>query len=238
MLEYFSREPVYRSYHHSNLTFALLYAFSERFILPLSHDEVVHGKGSLLNKMPGDLWQRFANLRALFGLMIGFPGKKLMFMGGEFGQWDEWKHEQSLDWHLLQWDTHQGLSHWMQDLLGIYTQRRALYGVDFHYSGFEWVDFHDSASSVISFERRAYDPDDAIIVVCNFTPVVRAGYRIGVRDPGWYREILNSDSASYGGSNAGNGGGVNAEAIPCHGRPYSLSLTLPPLGVLFLDRQI
>jgi len=237
MLEYFSKEPVYRSYHHSNLTFALLYAFSERFILPLSHDEVVHGKGSLLNKMPGDLWQRFANLRALFGLMIGFPGKKLMFMGGEFGQWDEWKHEHSLDWHLLQWDTHQGLTRWMQDLLGTYTHRRALHGVDFHYSGFEWVDFHDSASSIISFERRAYDPDDSIIVVCNFTPVVRSGYRIGVREPGWYREVLNSDSASYGGSNAGNGGGAEAQPIPCHGHPYSLSLTLPPLGVLFLDRQ-
>jgi len=237
MLEYFAHEPVHRSYHHNNLTFALLYAFTEHFILPLSHDEVVHGKRSLLSKMPGDMWQQFANLRLLLGFMLGFPGKKLLFMGGEFGQWDEWTHDRSLDWHLLDYETHKGVHRWMQDALHLYGSRRALHAVDFHYSGFTWVDFHDSAGSIVSFERSAYDPEDVITVVCNFTPVPRQQYRIGVRTAGWYKELLNSDAERYGGSNVGNAGGVEAEAVPSHGRPYSVSLTLPPLAVLFMSRM-
>jgi 1,4-alpha-glucan branching enzyme len=237
ILEYFSFEPIHRSYHHNNLTFALLYAFSERFMLPLSHDEVVHGKRSLLSKMPGDPWQQFANLRLLFGFMTGFPGKKLIFMGGEFGQWDEWNHEKSLDWHLLQYDTHQGIQRWTQDLFQVYRTRRALHADDFNYTGFSWIDFNDSASSVISFERRAYDPADMLTIVCNFTPVTRTGYRVGVPEGGYYREVLNSDSARYGGSNVGNMGGVNAEPVPYNDRPWSLSLILPPLGILILSRE-
>ena len=237
ILEYFSFDPVHRSYHHNNLTFALLYAFTERFMLPLSHDEVVHGKRSLLSKMPGDMWQQFANLRLLFGFMTGFPGKKLIFMGGEFGQWNEWNHEQSLDWNLLQYDTHQGIQRWTQDLFQFYRSRRALYADDFSYTGFSWLDFSDSGSSVISFERRAYEPADALTIVCNFTPVVRTGYRVGVPEGGWYREVLNSDAARYGGSNAGNMGGVDAEQMPWNDRPWSVSLTLPPLGILILSRE-
>jgi 1,4-alpha-glucan branching enzyme len=237
VLEYFSYDPVHRSYHHNNLTFALLYAFSERFILPLSHDEVVHGKRALLDKMPGDIWQKMANLRLLLGFMTGFPGKKLLFMGGEFGQWDEWNHERSLDWHLMDYETHQGIHQWVRDVLHLYATRRPLHAVDFHFSGFTWVDFHDSAGSIISFERKSYDPDEAITVICNFTPVPRQNYRLGVRERGWYRELLNSDAGAYGGSNVGNSGGVIAEEVPSHGRPYSVSLTLPPLAVLFLSRE-
>jgi 1,4-alpha-glucan branching enzyme len=169
--------------------------------------------------------------------MFAFPGKKLLFMGAEFGQWDEWDHEKSLDWHLLQWDTHQGIHRWMQDLLRVYRQEQSLYEIDFHYSGFEWIDFHDSAGSVISFERKAQDPSNAVVVTCNFTPVPRHGYRIGVRQPGNYRELLSSDSSYYGGSNMGNGGGITSEPIPQHGREHSLSLTLPPLAVLLLKRE-
>ena len=237
MLEYFSKEPVHRGYHHRNLTFALLYAFTERFLLPLSHDEVVHGKRSLLGKMPGDVWQKQANLRLLYGLMYGFPGKKLLFMGGDFGQWDEWYHEKSLDWHLLQYEPHRGILQWVHDLNSLYRKEPALHEVDFHYTGFEWIDFHDSAASCISFERKARDPRNAVIVVCNFTPVPRTGYRIGVREPGMYRELLNSDAAAYGGSNLGNAGQVNAEPVPQHGREHSLVLNLPPLAALFFKRQ-
>lgn len=237
MLEYFSKEPVHRTYHHRNLTFALLYAFTERFLLPLSHDEVVHGKRALLAKMPGDVWQKLANLRLLYGLMYGFPGKKLLFMGGEFGQWDEWYHEKSLDWHLFRFDTHRGILQWVQDLNRLYLTQPALHEIDFHYTGFEWVDFHDAASSVISFERKARDPNNSVIVVCNFTPVPRTGYRIGVREGGVYKELLNSDAAAYGGSNLGNAGLVFAEPIGQHGRSHSLSLTLPPLGALFFKKE-
>jgi 1,4-alpha-glucan branching enzyme len=236
MLEYFSKDPVYRPHHHRNLTFALLYAFSERFMLPLSHDEVVHGKGSLLGKMPGDVWQKFANLRALFGLMYGFPGKKLLFMGSEIGQWDEWSHERSLDWHLLEHESHRGLLQWVQDLNTLYKAEPSLYEIDFHYTGFEWIDFQDAASSVISFERRAKAAGDSLIVVCNFTPVPRSGYRVGVSVLGTYHELLNSDSTYYGGSNVGNSGELRSDPIPQHGRDHSLALTLPPLGVLFLKR--
>ncbi len=236
VLEYFSHDPVHRSYHHNNLTFALLYAFTERFILPLSHDEVVHGKNALLSKMTGDLWQKLANLRLLLGFMTGFPGKKLLFMGAEFGQWDEWNHDRSLDWHLLDFDTHRGVHRWVQDVLQLYASRRALHADDFHYSGFSWVDFHDSTGSIISFERSAHEPEDVISVVCNFTPVPRYDYRVGVREAGWYKELLNSDAELYGGGNVGNGGGVNADPVPFHDRPYSVALTIPPLAVLFLSR--
>ncbi len=236
MLQYFSKDPVHRKYHHNNLTFALLYAFSERFMLPLSHDEVVHGKASLLHKMPGDDWQKFANLRLLFGFMYGFPGKKLIFMGGEFGQRDEWNHEKSLDWHLCQFSPHSGMQRWIKDLNNIYKKESALHQVDFHYSGFEWIDFHDKGNSIISFIRKSYDGKDKIIVVCNYTPIPRFGYRVGVPDEGTYEEILNSDSSYYLGSNVGNAGEIKTEPISQHGRSYSLNLVLPPLAVIFLKR--
>ncbi len=234
ILEYFSKDPIHRTFHHDNLTFALLYAFSERFLLPLSHDEVVHGKASLLSKMPGDTWQKFANLRLLFGFMFGFPGKKLLFMGGDFGQWDEWSSDRSLDWHLLAYEPHQGIQRLVRDLLALYRNDAPLHAVDFQYQGFEWVDFQDRASSIISFVRKAEDPADETTVVLNFTPVPRIGYRVGVNTPGTYRELLNSDAAFYGGSNMGNLGTIRSEPVSAHGRAHSLSLTLPPLGVLFL----
>jgi 1,4-alpha-glucan branching enzyme len=237
MLEYFSLDPVHRSYHQRNLTFVLLYAFSERFLLPLSHDEVVHGKRALLDKMPGDLWQKFANLRALFGLMYSFPGKKLLFMGGEFGQWVEWYHEVSLDWHLLHFETHQGVLRLIDDLHKLYMTEAAFFEVDFEYRGFEWIDFQDSGSSVISFERKGRDARERIVVVCNFTPVPRYGYRVGVSAAGSYRELINTDSSFYGGSNLGNTGETQAEEVPFHHRPFSLTLTLPPLAVIYLKRR-
>lgn len=233
ILEYMSKDPIYRKYHHSNLTFRLLYAFFENFILPLSHDEVVHGKGSLLGKMPGDHWQRFANLRLLLGYMYAQPGKKLLFMGGEFGQWREWAHDESLEWHLLHYPLHSGLQRWVNDLNRVYRSQPALYQVDFDPTGFEWVDCNDVMHSVISFMRKGRGDDDIILVVCNFTPVPRLEYRIGVPCPGFWRELLNSDAKEYGGSGFGNFGGVEATPIPWHGRPYSLGITLPPLGVLF-----
>ncbi len=236
-LEYFSKDPIHRSHHQNNLTFALLYAFTERFLLPLSHDEVVHGKRSLLDKMPGDMWQKFANLRALYGLMYAFPGKKLLFMGGEIGQWREWDHDSSIDWHLLQYPLHAGLQRWLDDVHRVYRREYALYEVNFEYTGFEWIDFHDAASSIIAFERIARNGSDRLVIVCNFTPVPRSGYRIGVPFAGTYREILNSDSSYYGGSNVGNAGALQSDPIPCHHRPHSLSLSLPPLGVLFLKRD-
>jgi 1,4-alpha-glucan branching enzyme len=237
MLEYFSRDPVFRRHHHNNLTFVMLYAFTERFMLPLSHDEVVHGKGSLLGKMPGDWWQQFANLRLLYALMHGFPGKKLLFMGGEIGEWHEWNFERSLDWPLLDVGTHQGLLQLVRDLNRLHRDEPALHEQDFSYLGFEWIDFQDADSSVVSFERYARDRRESIVVVCNFTPVPRPGYRIGVREPGTYREILNSDASLYSGSNVGNGGAVDAESVPLHHREYSIQLTLPPLGALFLKRR-
>ncbi|MBM2846163.1 MAG: glgB [Bacteroidetes bacterium] len=235
-LEYFSKDPIHRAHHHRDLTFALLYAFSERFLLPLSHDEVVHGKHSLLSRMPGDVWQKFANLRLLYGLMYGFPGKKLLFMGAEIGQWDEWNHEKSVDWILLDFDTHKGVMRWLEDLNRLYAAEPALHQVDFHYTGFDWIDFQDVAGSIISFDRKSVHEKETVIVVCNFTPVPRIGYRIGVRNPGVYRELMNSDAETYGGSNLGNGGKVVSDPIPQHGRDHSLSLTLPPLGILFLKK--
>ncbi len=234
-LEYISKDPIYRKFHHNNLTFSLLYAFQENFVLPLSHDEVVHGKASLLSKMPGDPWQKFANLRLLYGFMYGHPGKKLLFMGSEFGQWREWNHDESLDWHLLQFEPHRQLQQYLRDLNALYAREPALHEVDFHWNGFEWIDFHDWERSIVSFLRRAKDPNDFFIFVCNFTPVARSGYRIGVPGSGLYREILNSDSTLYGGTNTGNAEGRWAEPTPWQGRPYSISLTLPPLGLLVLQ---
>ncbi|MBI3111353.1 MAG: 1,4-alpha-glucan branching protein GlgB [Ignavibacteriales bacterium] len=236
-LEYFSKDPIHRSHHHKNLTFGLLYAFTERFLLPLSHDEVVHGKRSMLDKMPGDQWQKFANLRALYSLMFAFPGKKLLFMGAELGQWLEWNHDSSLDWHLLEYDPHAGLLHCVDDLHTVYRRERSLYEVDFHYTGFEWIDFQDEGGSIISFERKSHEARERLVVICNFTPVPRSGYRIGVHDPGIYREILNSDSSYYGGGNIGNSGEIKAEQVPHHNKGYSLNLTLPPLGVLYLKKD-
>jgi 1,4-alpha-glucan branching enzyme len=232
-LDYFSKDPLYRKYSHHQLTFSLWYAFYENFILSLSHDEVVFGKGSLLRKMPGDDWQRFANLRLLFGYMYGHPGKKLIFMGGEFGQWNEWYHEVSLDWHLLQYSSHHGAQRWVKDLNHFYRTEPALYEFDFGQEGFEWIDFHDSEKSIISFLRKGRNADDMILVVCNFTPVPRHNYRVGVPRCGFWREVLNSDAQIYGGGGYGNFGGVEATPVPSHGQYNSLSLTLPPLGVLF-----
>jgi len=231
-LEYFSKEPIHRKYHHNQLTFSIWYAFSENFTLSLSHDEVVYGKGSLLNKMPGDEWQKFANLRLLFGYMFTHPGKKLLFMGGEFGQWQEWYHEESLDWHLLEYEPHQGLQRWVKDLNWFYRKECALYELDFENNGFEWMDFGDADSSIISFIRKGKTTKDLLLVVCNFTPVPRINYRVGVPEIGFWKEVLNSDAKEYGGSGLGNLGGVNAMPIPYHGKYHSLSLTLPPLGVI------
>jgi 1,4-alpha-glucan branching enzyme len=233
-LTYMKENPVHRKYHQDKLTFSLVYAFNENFILPLSHDEVVHGKGSIIGRMPGDEWQRFANLRVYYAYMYAHPGKKLLFMGGEFGQVSEWNHESSLDWHLLQYSGHAGAQRLVKDFNWLYRSIPALHEVDFNPAGFEWIDCTDAEQSVISFIRRAKDPRDLVIVVCNFTPVVRHGYRIGAPEPGFYREVLNTDSESYGGSGVGNGAGAGAEPIETHGRPYALNLTLPPLAALML----
>jgi len=232
MLKFMSEDPIHRRYHTNQLTFALLYAFHENFLLPLSHDEVVHMKGSLLSKMPGDDWQKFANLRLLFGYMYGEPGKKLLFMGGEFGQWAEWDHDHSLDWHLLKFEPHQGLQRFMRDLNHLYRQEPALWEHDFEPRGFEWIDFRDSEASVVSFLRKGSHPDETLIFVFNFTPVPRYDYRVGAPTAGNYRELLNSDSEVYGGSGMGNYGQVFSRPGPCHGRPHGLELTLPPLGML------
>jgi 1,4-alpha-glucan branching enzyme len=237
MLEYIQHDPIHRRYHHNHLTFSLLYAFTENFILPFSHDEVVHGKRAMLAKMPGDYWQQFANLRALYGYMFGHPGKKLLFMGSEFGQWNEWDHDHSLDWNLLDFDSHRNLKRYVGDLNHLYVSEPALYQIDFGWEGFQWIDFHDVDDSVISFIRRARNSDDCIVVVANFTPVPRMGYRVGVPKPGFYREVLNSDSEIYGGSNLGNFGGVPADEKAWQGQPYSVMMTLPPLGVVFLKPE-
>ncbi len=231
-LTYFRRDPVYRKYHHRELTFRMLYAFTENFVLALSHDEVVHGKGSLWGKMAGDEWQKFAHLRLLLGYQYAQPGKKLLFMGGEFGQRREWDHEGSLDWHLLQDVRHAGVQRWVRDLNRLYRWEPALHELDCEPAGFEWIDPDDSDHSVLSFLRKSRH-GRVVAVVCNFTPVPREGYRVGVPRGGWWREVLNSDAAEYGGSGWGNLGGVRAEPQPHHGRPYSVSLNLPPLGVLF-----
>jgi 1,4-alpha-glucan branching enzyme len=233
-LNYFSHDPIHRKYHHNQLTFSIIYAFHENFVLPFSHDEVVHGKSSLLGKMPGDDWQKFSNLRLMLGYMYGHPGKKLLFMGSEFGQWREWNHDRSLDWHLLEHAPHQGIQRWMKDLNHLYRSEPALFARDFDANGFEWADLHDWEHSIISFLRKGESPDDLMLVVCNFTPVLHANYRVGVPRGGYWAEVLNSDATLYGGSGQGNLGGVEAAPVPVHGRYHSISLTLPPLGVLFL----
>jgi 1,4-alpha-glucan branching enzyme len=238
-LEYFSRDPLYRKHHHGEITFSLVYAFNENFVLPISHDEVVHGKGSLLAKMPGDAWQKFANLRAFYGYMWTHPGKKLLFMGCEFAQGAEWNHEQSLDWHQLEHPMHAGVQRLVKDLNALYRESPALYQRDFTPEGFEWVDHHDAERSVISFIRRGADANSLVLVVCNFTPAVQHGYRVGVPQPGIYRERINTDSAHYGGSNVGAPfGEITAEPVPWMGRPQSLHLALPPLATVVFSWQI
>jgi len=231
-LDYFALDPVYRKFHHDRLTFSIWYAFSENYVLPLSHDEVVYGKGSLIAKMPGDDWRKFANLRLLFGYMYSHPGKKLMFMGGEFGQWREWSHESSLDWHLLEQPLHGGLRRWVGDLNRVYRREPALHARDFEQEGFAWVDVHDWEQSVVSFLRKGRDEE--VLIVCNFTPVPRENYRVGVPRDGYWYELLNSDAEIYGGAGFGNLGGVEASPLPAHGHYHSVALTLPPLGIVLL----
>jgi len=233
-LQYMSQDPVFRRYHQNDLTFRMLYAFTENFVLPLSHDEVAHGKGSLLGKMPGDDWQKFANLRLLLGYMYAQPGKKLLFMGGELGQWREWQHDESLDWHLLQHQRHAELQRWVADLNRLYRGQPALYKFDFDPNGFEWIDCINADDSIISFIRKGKSTGGIVLAVGNFTPVPRYNYRLGVPRGGVWKELLNSDARDYGGSGQGNLGGVEAAKIQFHNRPYSLNLTLPPLSVLFL----
>jgi 1,4-alpha-glucan branching enzyme len=237
VLEYFSKDPVYRRWDHNLLTFSGLYMFTENFILPFSHDEVVHGKRALLDKLPGDTWQKYATLRALYGFMYAHPGKKLLFMGAEFGQWREWNHDSSLDWHLLDDPSHAAVQRYVQELHRVYRAEPALYEGDFDPSGFRWIDCHDNENSVISFLRAAPNQRDVVIAVFNFTPVPRASYRIGVPEAGFWTELINSDSSWFGGGNVGNGGGVSSEPLPAHGFDHSIRLALPPLGCLMLKRR-
>ncbi len=236
-LEYFSTDPVFRKYHQGMITFSIWYAFFENFMLPLSHDEVVYGKGSLAGRMPGNGKQKLANLRLLLGFQYLHPGKKLVFMGGEFGQWREWSHEESLDWHLLRYQEHNGVWQWVRDLNLLYRNEAALHGFDFEPAGFEWVDFSDQEQSVISFLRRGRKTEDLFLAICNFTSVPRFNYRVGVPEGGWWSEVLNSDAVEYGGDGYGNVGGAEAEPVPCHRRDHSLSLTLPPLSLLVFKRH-
>jgi 1,4-alpha-glucan branching enzyme len=237
MLHYFHQDPIYRKFHHQDITFSLLYAFTENFVLPISHDEVVHGKRSFLTKMPGDEWRRFANARAFLAYMYGHPGKKLLFMGSEIGQYEEWYSNGSVRWELLQYEPHRRLQLMVQELNRFYTSNRALYEVDFHYAGFEWVDFRDVESSIISFIRRAQDPKDFLLFCCNFTPMPREKYEFGVPDEGFYEEVLNTDAAMFGGSDMGNGGGVASKAVPRHNRKHSIAVTLPPLAVVAFRKR-
>jgi 1,4-alpha-glucan branching enzyme len=237
MLQYVHEDPIHRRWHHNLVTFSMLYAFTENFILPFSHDEVVHGKGAMLDKMPGDAWQKRATLRTLYGYMYGHPGKKLMFMGNEFGQWHEWSHDRSLDWHLLDDPAHAALRKYVQDLNWHYHAQPSLHQCDFDPGGFRWIDCNDNENSVVSVVRYAQDRRDFMVMVFNFTPVPRAEYRIGVPEAGSYAELLNSDSTIYGGSNVGNGGGVGSEPVPAHGFDQSVRLMVPPLGCLFLKKR-
>jgi 1,4-alpha-glucan branching enzyme len=235
-LKYFQKETVHRKFHHNDLLFSLLYAYNENFVLPLSHDEVVHGKASLLSKMPGDEWQQFANLRLLYGYMYAHPGKKLLFMGAEIGLWDEWNHEHSLSWHLLEYDHHKQIQNWVRDLNHLYRQEPAFYEQDFTHEGFEWIELADWEQSIISFMRKGKDQKDLVVCICNFTPVPRSDYKVGVPFSGCWKEILNSDSERYGGSNVGNNGVANTIEEPMHGHPQCLSLTVPPLAILVLKQ--
>jgi len=236
-LDYFSEDPVFRKYHQNLMTFSIWYAFTENFMLPLSHDEVVYGKGALAGKMPGNHRQKLANLRLLFGYQYTHPGKKLLFMGGELAQWAEWDHEKSIEWHLLQFQSHHGVWKWVRDLNHLYRNELALHQLDFDPHGFEWIDFSNSEQSVMSYLRKGRSDRDMVLVVCNFTPIPRFNYRIGVPVGGFWREMLNSDAGEYGGDGMGNFGGVEAEQIPCHGRGHSLVLTLPPLGIVVFKRS-
>ncbi len=231
MLHYFKEDPIHRKYNHNDITFSLLYAFSENFVLPISHDEVVHGKGSLIGKMPGDEWRKFANVRAFLGYMFTHPGKKLLFMGCELGQYEEWDYKGSLRWSLLQYPLHNGLHTMVRELNAFYRAERALYEVEFHYAGFEWVDFRDVENSIISFLRRAEDSRDFLLIVCNFTPIVRYDYEIGVPENAHYQEVFNTDAERFGGSNVLNDKGSRAIEGNRHGRPYHIKIVLPPLGV-------
>jgi 1,4-alpha-glucan branching enzyme len=236
-LQYLGREPVHRSYHQQQLTFSIWYAFAERFMLPLSHDEVVYGKGSLYGRMPGDDWQKRANLRLLLGFMYAHPGKKLLFMGGEFGQHNEWQHDHSLDWHLLEQDGPRGVQQWVRDLNRLYRAAPSLHERDFEPEGFEWMDYHDAGQSVIAFVRHGREPGDMLLAVCNFTPVPRHNYRVGVPRGGRWEEVLNSDAWIYGGSGQGNLGGIEADPVAVRDQFHSLVLTLPPLAIVFLDHH-
>jgi len=232
-LDYMSREPVYRQYHQDQLTFRMIYAFHENFVLPLSHDEVVHGKGSLYGMMSGDSWQKYANLRLLFGYMYGMPGKKLLFMGGELAQWPEWNHERSLEWDVLKHAQHSGIQRWIKDLNQLYKSELALHERDFSPDGFEWIDFNDRENSTLFFLRKSRSGKEMVLGAFNFTPVPRHNYRIGVPRPGLWKEVLNSDAPFYGGSGQGNYGGVEAGSVKWQGRPYSIRITVPPLGAVF-----
>ena len=236
-LVYMGQDPVHRKYHHNKLSFRMVYAFTENFVLPLSHDEVVHGKGSLIGKMPGDTWQKFANLRVLYGYMYGQPGKKLLFMGGEFGQWREWNHDESLDWHLLEDPSHAGLSRWVEEINALYRNEPALHELDFDLDGFEWVDCNDGEQSVLTFLRKGRSTEDIFLVACNFTPVPRHNYLVGVPRGGFWREVRNSDARHYGGSGQGNIGGVEAAPISSHGRLHTLTIVVPPLAAVFFKSE-
>jgi 1,4-alpha-glucan branching enzyme len=236
-LVYMTKDPIYRKHHHNDLTFRMIYAFNENFVLPLSHDEVVHGKGSLIGKMPGDDWQKFANLRLLLGYMYAQPGKKLLFMGGEFGQWSEWNHDASLDWNLLDYASHAGVRRWVEDLNRLYRSEPALHELDFEPAGFGWIDANDWESSVVSLLRKGRSSDDLVLAAFNFTPVPRHNYQVGVPRGGFWQEILNSDATEYWGSGRGNFGGIDAVPVPAHGRNHSLTLTLPPLGAVFFKKS-
>jgi 1,4-alpha-glucan branching enzyme len=237
VLQYTEADPIHRRWHHGELTFSMLYAYTENFILPFSHDEVVHGKGSMLDKMPGDAWQKYASLRTLYGYMYGHPGKKLLFMGSEFGQWREWNHDRSLDWHLLDDPSHAALWRYVQTLNWFLNTEPALHEQDFDPAGFRWIDCSDNENSVVSTIRYAKDPRDFLVMIFNFTPVPRGEYRIGVPEPGWYTEMLNSDADTFGGSNVGNGGGVATEPVAAHGFEQSLRLTVPPLACVYLKKR-
>jgi len=231
-LKYMAYDPIHRKYHHNQLTFRGLYAFTENYVLPLSHDEVVHGKGAILSKMAGDYWQKFANLRLLYGYMFTSPGKKLLFMGGEIGQWTEWNHERSVDWVLLSFPSHQGIKRWVSDLNAFYRAEPAMHECDFSPSGWRWIDADDSDDSVLTYLRYGKNENSPLLVACNFTPVPRRGYRVGAPKPGRWREVLNSNASIYGGTDEGNFGGVSTDPIECHGHPQSLLLNLPPLAVV------
>ncbi len=236
-LKYFSENPVHRKYHHDKLTFSIWYAFSENFVLTLSHDEVVHGKGSLIGKMPGDDWQKFANLRSLFGFMYTHPGKKTLFMGSEFGQYREWNHDESLDWDMLSNELNAGMKRWIQDLNNLYRNEPALYDLDFENYGFQWLDFSDAEKSIICYLRKDRKNENPLMIVCNLTPVPRQNYRIGVPSAGYWEETLNSDAAIYGGSGQGNMGGAETSPVPFHGMDNSISLVLPPLSVCVFKKR-